>query len=208
MPPTYFSRFCILYTSPGRASARIAEWPEWAMPMWRTGSIVSIRKPHKKAILSLSSSHPLGETSGQRVRWVRPMMLLRLRGSRVQLLGGLQAVVVLTRKGNGNRRDVHDDEAETSADESRADPGTGESEQTPRHRPPREGTLGRGTRRAATSTDYGGPVARRRGAEDGGELEQTRRARRRKEQDFLRRSAGGCTKIRSSRCPRDHVEDG
>ena len=40
-----------------------------------------------------------------------------------------------------------------------------------------EETLGRGTRRAATSTDYGGPVARRRRADDG-EAEQTRRARR------------------------------
>ena len=45
-------------------------------------------------------------------------------------------------------------------------------------------TLGRGTRRVATSssTDYGGPVARRRRAEDG-EAEQTRRARRGREQD-------------------------
>ena len=45
-----------------------------------------------------------------------------------------------------------DEEAETSADKSRADPGTGEPEQTA---PAAEGTLGRGTRRAATSTDYG-----------------------------------------------------
>ena len=47
-------------------------------------------------------------------------------------------------------------EAEASADESRADPGTGEPEQTASAA---EGTLGSGTRRAATSTDYGGPVA-------------------------------------------------
>ena len=132
------------------------------------------------------------------------MMLLRLRGSRVQLLGGLQAVVVLTRKGNGNRRDVHDDEAETSADESRADPGTGEPEQTASAA---EGTLGRGTRRAATSTDYGGPVARRRRAEDG-EAEQTRRARRGREQDVAEISRRMYDEIRSSRDPRDHVEDG
>ena len=64
---------------------------------------------------------------------------------------------------------------------ARADPGTGEPEQTASAA---EGTLGRGARRAATSTrDYGGPVARRRRAEDG-EAEQTRRARRGREQDF------------------------
>ena len=81
---------------------------------------------------------------------------------------------------------------ETSADESRADPGTAESERTASVA---EGTLGRGTRRAATTTDdYGGPAARRRRADDGGELEQTRRARRGREPDALRRSAGGCTK--------------
>ena len=52
----------------------------------------------------------------------------------------------------GQRRDAGEDGAETSADESRADPGTGEPEQTASAA---EGTLGRGTRRAATSTDYG-----------------------------------------------------
>ena len=70
-----------------------------------------------------------------------------------------------------------------------------------------EGTLGRGTRRAATSTDYGGPVARRRRAEDG-EAEQTRRARRGREQDFAEISRRMYEEIRSSRDPRDHVEDG
>merc|ERR1711965_1143859 len=34
------------------------------------------------------------------------------------------------KKGRKKRRDASDDEAETSADESRADPGTAESEQT------------------------------------------------------------------------------
>ena len=97
-----------------------------------------------------------------------------------------------------------DDEAETSADESRAEPGTGEPEQTASAA---EGTLGRGTRRAATSTDYGGPVARRRRAEDG-EAEQTRRARRGREQDFAEISRRMYEEIRSSRDPRDHVEDG
>ena len=84
------------------------------------------------------------------------------------------------KKGRRKRRDAGEDEAETSADESRADPGTGEPEQTASAA---EGTLGRGTRRAATSTDYGGPVTRRRRADDG-EAEQSRRARRGREQDF------------------------
>ena len=66
--------------------------------------------------------------------------------------------------------------------------------------------LGRGTRRAATSTDYGGPVARRRRADDG-EAEQTRRARREREQDVAEISRRMYEKIKSSRDPRDHVED-
>ena len=104
----------------------------------------------------------------------------------------------------GKRRDAGDDETETSADESRADPGTAESEQTASAA---EETLGRGTRRAATSTDYGGPVTRRRRADDG-EAEQTRRARRGREQDFAEISRRMYDEIRSSRDPRDHVEDG
>ena len=83
------------------------------------------------------------------------------------------------KKRRKKRRGASDDETEASADECRADPGTAESAQTASTA---EGTLGRGTRRAATSTDYGGPVARRRRAEDG-EAEQTRRARRGREQD-------------------------
>ena len=112
----------------------------------------------------------------------------------------------LGRRRNEERRcqDAGEDGAETSADESRADPGTGEPEQTASAA---EGTLGRGTRRAATSTDYGGPVARRRRAEDG-EAEQTRRARRGREQDFAEISRRMYEEIRSSRDPRDHVEDG
>ena len=113
-------------------------------------------------------------------------------------------VPCLHKKGRRKRRDAGGDEAETSADESRADPGTGEPEQTASAA---EGTLGRGTRRAATSTDYGGPVARRRRAEDG-EAEQTRRARRGREQDFAEISRRMYEEIRSSRDPRDHVEDG
>ena len=93
------------------------------------------------------------------------------------------------KKGRKKRRDAGEDEAETSADESRADPGTGEPERTASAA---EGTLGRGTRRAATSTDYGGPSP-----DDAGQ--QTVRRSRRAGRDeggsrTLRRSAGGCTK--------------
>ena len=102
------------------------------------------------------------------------------------------------------RRDAGEDETEASADESRAGPGTTEPEQTASAA---EGTLGRGTRRAATSTDYGGPVTRRRRADDG-EAEQTRRARRGREQDVAEISRRMYDEIRSSRDPRDHVEDG
>mmetsp|Transcript_11495 Transcript_11495/g.33756 ORF Transcript_11495/g.33756 Transcript_11495/m.33756 type:complete len:292 (-) Transcript_11495:480-1355(-) len=94
------------------------------------------------------------------------------------------------KKRRKKRTDISDDETEASADEGRADPGTAESEQTASAA---EGTLGRGTRRAATSTDYGGPVTRRRRADDG-EAEQTRRAKRGRGSRTLRRSAGGCTK--------------
>ena len=117
---------------------------------------------------------------------------------------GIDAMYKAYRKRRKKRRDTSEDETETSADESRADPGTGEPEQTASAA---EGTLGRGTRRAATSTDYGGPVARRRRAEDG-EAEQTRRARRGREQDFAEISRRMYEEIRSSRDPRDHVEDG
>ena len=108
------------------------------------------------------------------------------------------------KKRRKKRTDISDDETEASAEESRADPGTGEPERTASAA---EGTLGRGTRRAATSTDYGGPVARRRRADDG-EAEQTCRARRGREQDFAEISRRMYEEIRSSRDPRDHVEDG
>ena len=123
------------------------------------------------------------------------MMLLRLRerfrcwaGFRLVLTRtGIDAMCKAYKKGRGKRRDAGEDEAETSADESRADPGTGEPEQTASAA---EGTLGRGgTRRAASSTDYGQPMEGQSpdDAEDG-EAEQTRRARRGREQDFARRS--------------------
>ena len=60
--------------------------------------------------------------------------------------------------------------------------------------------------------DYGGPV---HPSPDGGprraddvEAEQTRRARRGREQDFAEISRRMYEEIRSSRDPRDHVEDG
>ena len=115
------------------------------------------------------------------------MMLLRLRerfscwaGFRVVLTRtGIDAVYKAYKKRRKKRRTTSDDETEASADESRADTGTAEPEQTASAA---EGTMGRGTRRAAgTSTDYGGPVARRRRADDV-EAEQTRRARRGREQ--------------------------
>ncbi len=58
---------------------------------------------------------------------------------------GIDAMCKAYKKGRRKRRDAGEDEAETSADESRADPGTGEPEQTASAA---EGTLGRGTRRA------------------------------------------------------------
>ena len=57
------------------------------------------------------------------------------------------------------------------------------------------------------ATDCSYAVARRRRAEDG-EAEQTRRARRGREQDFAEISRRMYEEIRSSRDPRDHVEDG
>ena len=141
------------------------------------------------------------------------MMLLRLR-ERFSCWAGFR--LVLTRKGidamykaykkrRKKRTDIGDDETEASADEGRADPGAAESEQTASAA---EETLGRGTRRAATgSTDYGGPVTRRRRADDG-EAEQTRRARRGRERDFAEISRRMYEEIRSSRDLRDHVEDG
>ena len=139
-------------------------------------------------------------------------MLLRLRerfscwaGFRMVLTRkGIDAMYKAYKKGRRKRRDISDDGTETSAEESRADPGTGEPERTASAA---EGTLGRGTRRAATSTDYGGPVTRRRRADDG-EAEQSRRARRGREQDVAEISRRMYEEIRSSRDPRDHVEDG
>ena len=54
---------------------------------------------------------------------------------------------------------------------------------------------------------WSGPVTRRRRADDV-EAEQTRRARRGREQDFAEISRRMYEKIRSNRDPRDNVEDG
>ena len=155
--------------------------------------------------------------SGQRAKWVRLMMLLRLR-ERFSCWAGFR--LVLTRKGIDamykaykKRRkkgtDTGEDEAETSADESRADPGTGEPESR-RHRP--RGNVGKRheeggdlnrlwrTRRQTTQGRRCGGGADAQGeTNEGGTWSRT-----------LRRSAGGCTKrlIKSSRDPRYHVEDG
>ena len=125
-------------------------------------------------------------------------MLLRLR-ERFSCWAGFR--LVLTRKGidamykaykkrRKKRTDISDDETEASADEGRADPGTAESEQTASAA---EETLGRGTRRAATSTDYGADPS----PDDAGQ-KTVRRSRRAGRDEggsrTLRRSAGGCTK--------------
>ena len=116
------------------------------------------------------------------------------------MLGGLQAgahtkrnrrdVQSIQEGEKRKRRDAGGDEAETSADESRADTGTAEPEQTASAA---EGTLGRGTRRAATSTDYMEDPS----PDDAGQ-KTVRRSRRAGRDEggsrTLRRSAGGCTK--------------
>ena len=118
---------------------------------------------------------------------------------------GIDAMCKAYKKGRRKRRDAGEDEAETSADESRADPGTGEPEQTASAA---EGTLGRGTR-------------------EGGDLKRLWRTRHQTTQGRrcgggadaqgeTREGAGLCgdqhrrmyEEIRSSRDPRDHVEDG
>ena len=57
------------------------------------------------------------------------------------------------------------------------------------------------------ATILSGRVTRRRRADDG-EAEQSRRARRGREQDVAEISRRMYEEIRSSRDPRDHVEDG
>ena len=169
-------------------------------------------------------------TAGYRLRRQRPrrtppvicLRSRRLAGADIPTTEGLLAAPSETSSGSAKSAATHphliafilpftssvrgasDDETEASADEGRADPGTAEADQTASTA---EGTLGRGTRRAATSTDYGGPVTRRRRADDG-EAEQSRRARRGREQDVAEISRRMYEEIRSSRDPRDHVEDG
>ena len=90
--------------------------------------------------------------------------------------------------------------------QTRAGQTRGLGSRSRRHRPPRERwEEARGGRRPRL--DYGGPVTRRRRADDG-EAEQTRRARRGREQDVAEISRRMYDEIRSSRDPRDHVEDG
>mmetsp|Transcript_16600 Transcript_16600/g.47942 ORF Transcript_16600/g.47942 Transcript_16600/m.47942 type:complete len:235 (-) Transcript_16600:1537-2241(-) len=97
--------------------------------------------------------------------WTRESAKRELRRARA-LCREVQTEAMSVSRGSPKvteRGEVGDSKSDVP-DESRADPGTGEPEQTASAA---EGTLGRGTRRAATSTDYGGPVARRRRADDG-----------------------------------------
>ena len=79
-------------------------------------------------------------------------MLLRLIRERFSCWAGFRMVLTRTgidamykayKKRRKKRRNTSDDETEASADESRADPGTADPEQTASAA---EGTLGRGTR--------------------------------------------------------------
>ena len=150
---------------------------------------------------------------GQRAKWVRLMMLLRLR-ERFSCWAGFR--LVLTRKGIDAMYKKHTRRGEGRGEtpvrtkqklaQTRAGETRGLGSRSRRQRPPRERwEEARGGRRPRPT--YGGPVARRRRAEDG-EAEQTRRARRGREQDFAEISRRMYEEIRSSRDPRDHVEDG
>ena len=136
---------------------------------------------------------------GQRAKWVRLMMLLRLRerfrcwaGFRLVLTRtGIDAMCKAYKKGRGKRRDAGEDEAETSADESRADPGTGEPEQTASAA---EGTLGRGTTRGGRRPQ---PTMEDPSPDDAGQTTVRRSSRAGRDEGGSRtllRSAGGCTK--------------
>ena len=154
--------------------------------------------------------------SRQRAKWVRLMMLLRLR-ERFSGWAGFR--LVLTRKGIDTMCKAYKRRREGRGEtpvrtkqklaQTRAGQSRGLGSRSRRHRPPRERwEEARGGRRPRPTID-GGPVARRRRAEDGvGEAEQTRRARRGREQDFAEISRRMYEEIRSSRDPRDHVEDG
>ena len=88
--------------------------------------------------------------------------------------------------------------------QTRAGQTRGRRRRTRRHRPPRERwEEARGGRRPQPTMED--QVARRRRADDG-EAEQSRRARRGREQDVAEISRRMYEEIRSSRDPRDHVE--
>ena len=133
---------------------------------------------------------------GQRAKWVRLMMLLRLRerfscwaGFRLVLTRkGIDAMYKAYKKGRRKRRDAGEDEAETSADGAGQTRGLGSRSR--RHRPPRErweeargGRRPRPTMEDPSPDDAGqttGRRSRRAGRDEGGSR-------------MLRRSAGGCT---------------
>ena len=130
---------------------------------------------------------------------------------------GLEGRSTLTRKGidamykacnkRGERRGEAPVMTRQKLVQTRAGQTRGRRSRTRRHRTPRERwEEARGG--AAATTDYGGPVTRRRRADDG-EAEQSRRARRGREQDVAEISRRMYEEIRGSRDPRrDHVEDG
>ena len=125
--------------------------------------------------------------SGQRAKWVRLMMLLRLR-ERFSCWAGSGWC---SREKESTHRRKKTRDTETSADESRADPGTGEPEQTASAA---EGTLGRGTTRGGRRPQ---PTMEDPSPDDAGQT-TVRRSRRAGRDEggsrMLRRSAGGCTK--------------
>ena len=135
------------------------------------------------------------DDGGQRAKWVRQTMLLRLR-ERYSCWAGFR--VVLTRKGidamckaykkrRKKRRNTSDDETEASADESRADPGTAEPEQTASAPPRERWEEVRGGRRPQPTMEDPSP--------DGAGQTMWRRSRRAGRDEggsrTLRRSAGG-----------------
>ena len=155
--------------------------------------------------------------SGQRAKWVRLMMLLRLR-ERFRCWASFR--VVLTRKGidvmykaykftrRGERRGETSVMTKQKLAQTRAGQTRGRRSRTRRHRPPRERwEEARGGRRPQPTMEDPSP-------DDAGQTTVRRSSRAGRDEGGSRtlwKSAGGCTKfeeIRSSRDPRDHVEDG
>ena len=93
--------------------------------------------------------------------------------------------------------------------QTRAGQTRGLGSRSGRHRPPRERwEEARGGRRPQPTMDPSPDDAEQTTVIGVGEAEQTRRARRGREQDVAEISRRLYEKIRSSRDPRDNVEDG